>query len=116
MDTLYTPNTDLYNILTGVDEGTVVYQEMPKILSEFPCITFSVSNNRANVNLDKDIAYQELVATIDIWTLRKKQGSELLSSLEETMRENNYQLDFSSELPADLNGVRHITTRFNLVR
>jgi len=116
MDTLYTPKADLYTILQEVDEDTVVYQNRPEVIEEFPCITFSINQNRAEINLGKDIAYQELSATIDIWTLGSAQGSELLSSLESTMRAEGYTLEFSADIPDPDDRVRHITTRFNLVR
>lgn len=109
---MYQPKQDLYELLQTVTPR--VYQNRPEVLSDFPCITFMVVDNRVNINLDKVIAYQEMVFNIDLWSRTSTENSSLLSSLEEVMRENGYILRFSSDT-VDPDGISHITTRFNFV-
>lgn len=109
---MYIPNEKVYEILSGLD--VEVYQQRPEVIASFPSITYYISNNKVNADLSKEIGYQEVQVVIDIWSNTSIEGSELLSELEEAMRDNGFMLEFSSDV-ADPEMISHITSRFNLV-
>ncbi len=113
MADLYEPKSIIYGLLKDI-EGATVYQVRPEAITSFPCITFSISNNNVILDLDKDIGYQNLEVTIDIWSKTSTEGGVLFSTIEGILREEGMKLDFSSDIP-DPDGVRHITTRFNFL-
>ena len=106
---MYLPKTDLYNLLLSL--GYAVYQVRPEIISEFPCITFNVSNNEAFIDLNKEIKYQRMVLNIDIWANSSSESSGILQEVEELLRGNSYRLQDSFDV-VDPDGYSHIATRF----
>jgi len=110
---MYEPKQNIYDILSGIGD-TVVYQQRPEILKEMPCITFYIAENTPTYELGKEIGYQRIEVVIDIYDNTSSGTGALLSSVVDTMLENNYRLVFSSDVP-DPNGYSHITTRFNLI-
>jgi len=106
------PKEEIYTILS--DLGYTVYQRRPEVNSSMPCITFYIADNRILPTLDKDIAYQQIVAMIDIWSNTSAESGEILLAIESAMRGNNYIMDFCADIE-DPDGYSHISTRFNLV-
>jgi len=105
------PKKDIYTILSEVT--TNVYQARPEVAIEYPCIVFFVSSNVPKYVLGKEIGYQDMEVTVDIYAKTSIESGELLSTLESKMLENNYRLVFNEDIPNDDSS--HITTRFNLV-
>ncbi len=105
------PKADIYTILSQLEAN--VYQARPEQVIEYPCITFFVSSNIPGYVLEKEIGFQNIEVTIDIYTKTSKESGSLLASLESLMLDNNYRLVFSADIPNDDSS--HITTRFNLV-
>jgi hypothetical protein len=94
----------------------VIYQNRPENLMgenglEAPIITYEIANNILNACLDKTAGKQDTEITIDIWTNSSEEGEILLEKLEETMRENNWLITFSMDIP-DPDGICHINSRF----
>lgn len=110
---MYEPKKDIFEILSGIGDA-VVYQQRPEVLKEMPCITFYIAENTPTYELEKEIGYQRVEVVIDIYGNTSSQTGDLLSSVESTMRENNWRLVFSNDVP-DPNGYSHITTRYNLI-
>lgn len=110
---MYIPNLDVYNILKSVG-GIEASQQRPEDLVKYPSVTYYIANNKVNSDLSKEISYQEVEVVVDIWTTTSKEGTELLSQIEASMRENGFMLSFSSDI-SEANGRSHITSRFNLI-
>lgn len=110
---MYIPNKDVYDILKSVKTGVSVYPNRPEVIENAPCMTYFIENNSVEIDLSKGIAYQDIDVVVDIWADTKLEATEILSLLEGDMRENNFVLDFSSEV--DDENLKHITTRFNLI-
>lgn len=110
---MYIPNADLYTILSTFKSGVTALTERPETIEIVPSVTYRVEDNGIEIDLGKEIAYQNIIVIVDIWASNKKDASEILSALEEDMRDNNYVLNFSSEVSDPR--LAHITTRFNLV-
>lgn len=107
------PNEQVYTILAEAG-GVEVYQKRPEVISELPCITYYIADNRVEVDLSKEIGYQEAKVVVDIWSNTSKEGSEILSKIEQAMREQGFMLEFSSDVD-DPEMISHITSRFNLI-
>jgi hypothetical protein len=106
------PKKDIYTILSGI-EGVNVYQARPEIEVVYPCIIFYVSGNTPEYVLEKDIGYQDIEVTIDIYDKTSKESGLLLGSLESAMLKEGYRMTYCTDVPNDVGS--HITTRFNLV-
>jgi hypothetical protein len=110
---MYIPNKDVYEILKSVKTGVSVYPNRPEVIENPPCMTYFVENNGIELDLSKEIAYQDIDIVVDIWAETMLEATEILDLLERGMRENNFMLDFSSEV--DDENLKHITTRFNFI-
>ena len=107
---MYLPKKEIYNLLSQLNCG--VSQTEPEVFNELPYVNFSVIDNNVKLFLDNTIAYQEVDAQIDIWANTSVEASDLLSQIEEIMRENFYIMTFSSDIPHPGN-IFHIVTRFS---
>lgn len=108
---IYEPKKDIYTILSSI-EGVTVYQTRPDIIEDLPSITFNIGSNVPEYVLDKEIGMQNIEVIIDIFAKTSAESGALLSTLEETMLENDYRLVFNMDIPED--DLHHITTRFKL--
>lgn len=116
---MYLPKQDLYTILLDLktdNTGLEVYQSFPDEFKSLPCITFSVNNNAVETDLSNNILYQNITITIDIWGETSSQCSSLLSSVESLLRQNYYKMTYSADVPNTDKRVRHIASRFTLIK
>lgn len=105
---MYLPKADIYSSLKTL--GYFVAQKKPSLFRELPAITFSVSNS-INRDLDNNILSQNLEVQIDIWADDSVSASNVLSEVENLMRQNFYNMSYSNDVPNNGN-VFHILTRF----
>ncbi len=106
---MYLPKTDIYNKLKTL--GYPVYQEQPTIFNERPCITFKVLNNSTILDLDNEIMSQNVEVGIDIWADTSVVASQVLTQIEDVMREELYIMTYSSDVP-NTSDLYHINARF----
>lgn len=109
---MYLPKTDIYTSLKTLDY--YVSQAQPDTFNNLPAIIFKVGNNGVNVDLDKTIISQDIEIIIDIWAEDSVSASTVLSQVEELMRNNNYIMSFSSDIPNSGN-LYHINCRFTTI-
>lgn len=107
MDTLTTVEVD------GLD--IEVYQSRPSKIEKFPCITFYISDDVPMYTLDKQLNHEVVEVTVDIWTRNSRDGSLIKTELEEVMRESNFRLVNSRDVPDPDEKVRHIINLFNFI-
>ncbi|MCI8309104.1 MAG: hypothetical protein HFJ45_02610 [Clostridia bacterium] len=106
---MYLPKKDIYQILKSVN--TNVSQTQPTAFNKLPYINFSITDNSVNLDLNNNINYQDIEVQIDIWAEDSVSSSNLLSKVEEKMRENLYILTYSSDVP-NTGNIFHIVSRF----
>ena len=106
---MYLPKKDIYEKLNTLDATVMQYQ--PTVFNNLPVITFKINDNTPNLFLDNTIAYQNIEVQIDIWANDSVSASNLLSQVEETMREDFYQMTYSADVP-NVGDIYHIVTRF----
>lgn len=109
---MYLPKSDIYNSLRALNY--FVSQTQPTTFEELPAIIFNVGNNSVDVDLDNTIISQDIEVTIDIWAEDSVTASNVLSQVEEIMRNNNYIMSFSSDVP-NIGNLYHINSRFTTI-
>ena len=111
---MYTPKEDIYSALSTL--GATVVQGSQNIFTETPAITFTISDNAIELDLDNEINSQSIIATIDIWSETSSAATDLLKSVEETMRDIGYKMTYSADIPRPDGALYHINCRFETVR
>lgn len=115
---LYDPKADLYSILSEIEysiDDVVVLQRQQDALASVPCITFNVSDNRATIDLGKELGFQDIEVILDFYGNTSKETGAMLQEAEAELRANGYVLQFSADVP-DPDGYHHISTRFNFIK
>lgn len=106
---MYLPKSDIYNNLKEL--GYFVSQSQPSNFTELPAIIFSISNNSIGTDLDNNIIEQEIDVGIDIWAMDSVSASNVLSQVEEVMRNDFYNMSRSADVPNSGN-LYHINSKF----
>ena len=109
---MYLPKSDIYNSLKELNY--YISQTQPSQFNELPAIIFKVGNNSVNTDLDNNILSQDLEVQIDVWAEDSVTASNVLSQVEETMRNNLYKMSFSNDVP-NIGNLYHIVSRFTKV-
>ena len=106
---MYLPKSDIFTSLESL--GYPVSQIQPTEFNELPAITFNIINNSINPNLDNEILSQEIEVAIDIWAEDSVTASNILFQVEEIMRNNQYNMSYSNDVP-NIGNLYHIYSRF----
>ncbi len=119
MNTLYEPKASFYTLLESIgdSEEVVVYNDRPEVLTEIDSkvvVTFSLLNNGAILTLDKNIGVQDIEFKVDVYAKDSVTCGEWLTTIEGVLRENDYRMVFSSDVP-DPDGYSHRTSRFKII-
>lgn len=107
----------IYGILNGLTypdgfPSVQVYAERPEVLESFPCITYNVSSNIPQYDLDKVLSKQDVIVVVDVWTDTSLEGDTIVSLIEAAMKAQNFLMTFCSDI-IDPSGGSHISLRFN---
>ena len=109
---MYLPKSDIYNSLKTLNY--YVSQTQPIEFIDLPAITFRVGNNSVNLDLDNTIISQDIEIIIDIWAEDSVTASNVLSQVEEVMRQIGYKMSYSSDVP-NIGNLFHINNRFTAI-
>lgn len=109
---MYLPKRDIYTSLKTLNY--YVAQTQPATFNDLPAIIFRVANNDVNVDLDNVIMSQNIEVIIDIWAEDSVTASTVLSQVEALMRDNNYIMSFSEDIP-NTGNLYHISNRFTTI-
>lgn len=109
---MYIPKPQVYEALKAL--GYYCHQGAQAVFAddEVPAITFRVDNNSANLDLDNEIASQDIEVVIDVWADDSPTASKILSETEEAMRKIGYRLSYSADVPSPEGSLAHINCRF----
>lgn len=111
---IYQPQKLIYETLCLINAKII--RGSQSVFSDLPTITFSISNNRTELNLDNEIARQDIDIQIDIWTETTSEGSKLLEEVEDKLRNIGYSLTSSMDVPNLDSALQHISCHFETVR
>ncbi|MBP5426998.1 MAG: hypothetical protein J6Y29_03800 [Clostridiales bacterium] len=109
---MYLPKTDIYNALKTLNY--YVSQTQPASFNNLPAIVFRLNDNSVNLDLNNTIISQDIEVNIDIWAEDSVTASTVLSQVEETMRQINYKMSYSSDIP-NTGNLFHINCRFTTI-
>ncbi len=108
-----TVKKEIYDLLNTLDY--TVLQSNPLEFESLPVITYNIADNAINVDLDKNIAYQDVNVNIDIWAKSSVSASNILGEVEELLRNNSFIMSFSADVPNVDTDLWHISTRFTTI-
>lgn len=113
---MFIPKEEVFKALSEL--GYYCLQGSQDIFTEkqLPAITFNVMNNTVNVDLDNDIASQDVTIGVDIWADSSKEISTILPRVEETMRALKYKMSFSADISPQKGALYHTNCRFDTLR
>ena len=111
---MYLPKEDIFKKLQ--ETGVTVLQSAQETYPNPPEITFSISDNATELNLDNEISSQSIIAVVDIWTDTSMEASALLNASEILMRELGYRMTYSADVPRPEGALHHINCRFETTR
>ena len=111
---MYLPKEDIFNKLQ--ETGVTVLQAAQETYPNPPAITFSISDNATELDLDNEISSQSIIAVVDIWTDTSMEASALLNASEILMRELGYKMTYSADVPRPEGALHHINCRFATTR
>lgn len=110
-----TPNTIVYEklkeLVTSQDVQSVGKPNR-NVFSAFPAVTYMIANNSVTRDLDNEIASQNIEVVIDIYDDKSVHATDVLVLVEAKMRELDYSLIFSADVPNPTEDIYHITARF----
>lgn len=112
---MYNPKREVYQKLAEL-KGVTVSQSSQNVFNEVPAVTYRVANNAANYSLDNEITRQDIRITVDIFTEDSVTASDVLAKVEAKMREINYRLEASLDVPAPKDALYHVNATFDSVR
>lgn len=109
---MFTPKVQLQKALSSL--GYYCHQGAQASFAdnEIPAITFRIDNNSVNLDLDNQIASQDINVVVDVWADDSITASKILSEAEEVMRVNGYHLTYSADVPQPKGCLFHINCRF----
>lgn len=113
---MFTPKSEIYAKLNTL--GYYCHQGAQAVFAdnEVPAITFRIDNNSVNLDLDNEIASQDVEAVVDIWADDSVTASSILSSVEGAMREIGYRMTYSADVPSPEGCLFHINCRFITIK
>ena len=113
---MFAPKEEIYAALAGL--GYYCRQSSQAVITdtEVPAITFRIDSNSVNTDLDNEIASQEVIVAVDIWTDDSSEGTRILSEVEQAMRSLHYRLSNSADVPQPTGCSNHITCQFIAIK
>ena len=111
---MYLPKEDIFKKLQ--ETGVTVLQSAQETYPNPPAITFSISDNATELDLENEVSSQSIIAIVDIWTDTSMEASALLNASEILMRELGYRLTYSADVPRPEGALHHINCRFETTR
>jgi len=104
------PKTSIYNLLSTV--GTT-YQAMPEVEVTYPCLTFSIAEDRPEYTMDGEISHQVVVVNVDLWAETSSGTSSMLVDLVTKMLSGGYRMTACSDIPVESGS--HLSTTFETI-
>lgn len=111
---MYNPKTEVYNKLKAL--GYTCIQGNQATFTQVPAITFNVADNVPRYGIDKEISSSEVEIIVDIWTNDSVTGSSVAQQVEAAMREIDYLLTYSADIPYPEGSLYHIQMRFGAIK
>lgn len=83
---------------------------------QVPAITFRIDNNSVNLDLDNEIASQDVTVNVDIFADDSVTASTVLTKVEVAMRKIGYRMSYSADIPQPEGAMFHINATFDGIK
>jgi len=113
-DTIYNPKKDVFKALNAL--GYSCIQGNQSVFNKTPAITFYISDNHPQYDLDKAIVANLAEMTVDVWGDDSVTTSRVASEAEQAMREIDYLLTYQADIPRPEGALYHIQMRFEAIK
>lgn len=111
---MYNPKKEIYQILSSL--GYACSQGNQATFKEVPAITFTIGSNQPRYDLSKAVTASDIEVVVDVWANESVTTSRIASEAEAAMREHDYLLSFSSDIPAPEGCLHHYQMRFGGIK
>lgn len=111
---MYDPKEEVFGALKSLGYYTALSGQA--VFSETPAITYRVESVVPEYDLDKTISSSDVVITVDLWANNTEEISDMISEVEEVMREINYLNTWSSDIPSPEGSLYHHQLRFGGIK
>ncbi|MDO4979152.1 MAG: hypothetical protein Q4E47_03310 [Candidatus Saccharibacteria bacterium] len=107
---MFNPKPEIVSKLKEL--GFPVTLSSQNVFNEVPAITYRITGNSAQYDLDNEIVKQDIAVTLDIYADDSVTASSLLVQVEAKMRELKYRLQNSLDVPSPEGALYHINATF----
>lgn len=108
---------EVYNLLKEIaPQGVTVRQSSQGVDSILPALTFSALNIANNRDLDGEIISRDVSVQIDVWADNSPQASSLEAIVEEAMRQADWGMSGSQDVPDSNPKVYHKMLTFDTIK
>lgn len=111
---MYNPKTEVFAKLKTL--GYTCVQGSQAVFNSVPTITFSVGDNVPRYTLNKEISASDIEIVVDIWANDSVSASSVAKKVELAMREIDYLLTYSADIPFPEGSLYHTQMRFGAVK
>lgn len=109
--------SEIYNLLQeSAPDGVTVRQSSQGVDSVLPALTFSGLNIANDRDLDGNIISRSVSVQIDVWGTTSTQATELEDIVEEAMRQADWGMSGSQDVPDSNPQVYHKTLTFDTIK
>lgn len=109
---MFNPKPEIYAKLCEIKD-IHVSQSSQNIFNEVPAVTYRIDGNSADYYIsENNIASQEILCSIDIFTNDSVSASSILAQVEAKMRELKYRLNNALDIPSPEGALYHINATF----
>ena len=112
----FNPKPEVYNTLKSLGYTCIQGDQATFKTEQIPAITFSVGSKSARYELDKTPSAYDVEIIVDVWANESTTASRIADEAEEAMREKDYLLTFSSDIPSPEGCLYHTNLRFAAVK
>ena len=111
---MYNPKTEIYNALK--DLGYACKQGNQDTFNSVPAITFTIGENVPQYTLNKEVSASNIQAIVDIWADDSITASRIAGEAELAMRNIDYLLTYSADIPFPAGSLFHIQMRYDAIK
>lgn len=111
---MYNVKPEIYEKLKSL--GYSCSQGSQSVFNKTPAITFRIGNNTPRYVLGNKISVQDVEVIVDIYADDSVTLSRIASEVEAAMREIDYRLTYSADVPSPQGALYHANCRFAAIK
>lgn len=113
---MFNPKTEIFQALSAISLDYTVMQGTQAEFNSTPAITYWIGDNSPEYDLSKAIAKQDIEVVVDVFADDSITVSRIVGEVEAAMREIDYLLTTSTDVPNPEGALYHANLRFSAVK